>query len=70
MPNFKDLAARPLSVERLVSDLDLIALELKPGTADVVFVPGALRQDPEKPRTDPPEYVRDIQRLAVATGHT
>lgn len=53
---------------REVSDLGLVALELKPGTADVVFVPGALRQDPEKPRTDPPEYVRDIQRLAVATG--
>lgn len=53
---------------REVSDLDLVASELKPGTADLVFVPGALRQDPEKPRTDPPEYVRDIQRLAVATG--
>lgn len=53
---------------REVSDLDLVALELKPGTADIVFVPGALRQDPEKPRTDPPEYVRDIQRLAIATG--
>jgi len=52
---------------REVSDLDLVALELKPGTTDVVFVPGALRQDPEKPRTYPPEYVRDIQRLAVAT---
>jgi omega-amidase len=53
---------------REVSDIDLISLELKPGTAEVVFVPGALRQDPEKPRTDPPEYVREIQRLAVATG--
>ena len=53
---------------REVSDLDLLTEELKPGTAEIIFVPGALRQDPEKPRTDPPEYVRDIQRLAVATG--
>ena len=34
----------------------------------MVFVPGALRQDPDKPRTDPPEYVRRIQALARATG--
>lgn len=51
-----------------VGDSGLVAEDLKPGTAELVFVPGALRQDPEKPRTDPPEYVRDIQRLAVATG--
>jgi predicted amidohydrolase len=53
---------------REVEDLDLVAAELLPGTVDVVFVPGALRQDPDKPRTDPPEYVRNIQRLARATG--
>ena len=53
---------------REVGDLALMAEELKPGTAELIFVPGALRQDPEKPRTDPPQYVRDIQRLAVATG--
>jgi predicted amidohydrolase len=52
---------------REVCDLELVAAELPPGTVDVIFVPGALRQDPEKPRTDPPEYVRDIQRLAAAT---
>ena len=52
---------------REVSDVALLTQELKPGTAEVIFVPGALRQDPEKPRTDPPEYVRDIQHLAVAT---
>ncbi|MEO8310680.1 MAG: carbon-nitrogen hydrolase family protein [Caldimonas sp.] len=52
---------------REVADLERVAAELAPGTVDVVFVPGALRQDPEKPRTDPPEYVRDIQRLSVAT---
>jgi predicted amidohydrolase len=53
---------------REVCDLELIAAQLPPGTADVVFVPGALRQDPDKARTDPPEYVRSIQRLARATG--
>lgn len=52
---------------REVADLALIAPTLQPGVADVIFVPGALRQDPEKPRTDPPQYVRDIQRLACAT---
>jgi hypothetical protein len=30
-------------------------------------VPGALRQDPDRPRSDPPEYVRNLQRLAAAT---
>lgn len=52
---------------REVGDLALVAAELPPGTVDLIFVPGALRQDPEKPVTDPPEYVRDIQRLAAAT---
>ena len=58
----------PAVICREVSDLDLVAQQLNPGAADIVFVPGALRQDPEKLRTDPPEYVRDIQRLAMATG--
>ena len=52
---------------REVCDLELVAPQLAPGTVDLVFVPGALRQDHDKPRTDPPEYVRDIQRLAAAT---
>lgn len=52
---------------REVGDLDLVASELKPQGVDLIFVPGALRQDPDKPRTDPPEYVRDIQRLAATT---
>ena len=30
-------------------------------------MPGALRQDPDKPRTDPPEYVHKIQRLALSS---
>jgi predicted amidohydrolase len=52
---------------REVGDLDQVVADLPPGSADLIFVPGALRQDPDKPRTDPPEYVRDIQRLAAAT---
>lgn len=52
---------------REVEDLDSVTAQLPPGTVDLIFVPGALRQDPDKPRTDPPEYVRKIQRLAHAT---
>ena len=52
---------------REVEDLELIATELPPGAVDLIFVPGALRQDPDKPRTDPPDYVRNIQRLAQLT---
>lgn len=52
---------------REVHDLDHVSSELPPGAVDVIFVPGALRQDPEKPRTEPPEHVKAIQRLALAT---
>ena len=52
---------------REVDDIDRVRAELPPGSVDLIFVPGALRQDPDKPRTDPPQYVRDIQRLAAAT---
>jgi predicted amidohydrolase len=74
---FKRGAVRPIGtmhglrcsavICREVEDLELVSAELAPGTVDLIFVPGALRQDPEKPRTDPPEYVRNIQRLARAT---
>jgi len=53
---------------REVGDLDAVSEDLSRGTVDLIFVPGALRQDPAKPRTEPPQYVQDIQRLAVATG--
>jgi predicted amidohydrolase len=52
---------------REVEDIELVSAALPPGTVDLIFVPGALRQAPEKPRTDPPKYVRDIQRLAQTT---
>jgi predicted amidohydrolase len=51
---------------REIEDVDSISMELPPGSAQLVLVPGALRQDPEKPRTDPPPYVANIQRLAAA----
>ena len=51
---------------REVGDLDQVCSELAE-PVDLIFVPGALRQDPDKPKTDPPEFVRDIQRLAAAT---
>ena len=53
---------------REVGDLDSVTKELPSGSSDLVFVPGALRQDPDKPREEPPEYVRNIARLAAATG--
>jgi omega-amidase len=52
---------------REVSDLAQVSAELPAGSVDLIFVPGALRQDPTLPRTDPPEYVHDILRLARAT---
>jgi omega-amidase len=52
---------------REVEDLALTTAQLPAGTVDVIWLPGALRQDPEKPRTDPPEYVHNAMRLAAAT---
>jgi len=53
---------------REVADLEIVVRELPRGQTDLIFVPGALRQDPARPDTDPPEYVQDIARLAAATG--
>lgn len=52
---------------REVEDWPQIAPALPPGHVDLIVVPGWLRQDPEKPRTDPPAYVRHVQQLAAAT---
>jgi predicted amidohydrolase len=52
---------------REISDWTAIAPTLPPGTVDLIVVPGALRQDPDKPRSEPPPYVAEIQQLAVAT---
>jgi predicted amidohydrolase len=53
---------------REIEDLEHIEAELPSEAVDVLLVPGALRQDPEKPRSDPPPYVENLRRLASATG--
>ena len=52
---------------REVSDFDQVTGDVPKGAADLIFVPGALRQDPDKPVSDPPPYVDDIRALAAAT---
>lgn len=53
---------------REVSDLEEVSAQVPKGAVDVIFVPGALRQDPEKPFSDPPAYVDDMRAIAVTTG--
>lgn len=53
---------------REVNDFDQVTADVPSGSADLVFLPGALRPDPAKPPTDPPEFVIDAQRLAAAMG--
>ncbi len=53
---------------REVEDAELVTAELPLGSVDMVFIPGALRQDPEKPKANPPQFVRNIQRIAQLTG--
>jgi len=53
---------------REVGDLKDVTAAVPRGSADLIFVPGSLRQDPEKPFSDPPQYVEDIQAIAIATG--
>lgn len=53
---------------REVGDFSSVTSEVPPGSADLIFVPGALRQDPAMPFADPPAYVDDMRALALATG--
>lgn len=53
---------------REIEEFESIVAALPAGTVDLIFVPGALRQDPDKPVSDPPPYVNDIRSLALATG--
>lgn len=53
---------------REVCDFDQVTEEIPRDAVDLIFVPGALRQDPDKPPTDPPPYVEDMRALALATG--
>ena len=53
---------------REVCDFDQVTEDIPKSSVDLIFVPGSLRQDPDKPPSDPPPYVDDIRALAVATG--
>jgi predicted amidohydrolase len=53
---------------REVADLAQVAADIPKGSTDLIFVPGSLRQDPDKPKSDPPPYVEDIRAIALATG--
>ena len=53
---------------REIGDLNAVSQEVPHGSADLIFVPGSLRQDPDKPFSDPPPYVDDMRAIAVATG--
>jgi len=53
---------------REVEDDELVREQLSPGSVDLVFWPGQMRPDPDKPVVDPPEHVAQAQRLAQALG--
>ena len=53
---------------REISDFDQIIDDLPRGSVDLIFIPGALRQDPDKPPSDPPPYMDDIRALGFATA--
>jgi predicted amidohydrolase len=53
---------------REVGDFDQVTTDVPKGSADLIFVPGSLRQDPDLPLSDPPPYVEEIRALAIATG--
>lgn len=49
---------------REIDDFDRVCSQLPAGTTDLVFWPGSMRPDPEKPVQDPPEHVVKAQNLA------
>lgn len=49
---------------REIDDAPQIAQELAPCMPQIVVWPGALRPDPDLPRTDPPDHVRRAQAFA------
>lgn len=53
---------------REVEDLADVVPQVRSGGAQLVFWPGAMRPDPEKPPADPPEHVVRAQELARMTG--
>lgn len=71
---FRPGAGRPVSVLhgmrcsavicREIEDEAQVLEQLKAGSVDLVFWPGQMRPDPDKPVTDPPEHVVQAQQLA------
>lgn len=53
---------------REVEDHDLVAAQLPLGSADLLFWPGQMRPDPNKPVTDPPQHVQQAQTIARSAG--
>lgn len=53
---------------REVEDFDAVTAQLPPGRAQLLFWPGQMRPDPDKPASDPPAHVQQAQALARATG--
>lgn len=53
---------------REVEDFAAVTAQLPPGSAELLFWPGQMRPDPDKPVCDPPEHVQQAQALARATG--
>ena len=53
---------------REVEDHDHVLRQLPPGSVDLVFWPGHMRPDPEKPVQDPPEHVTRAQEMARSLG--
>jgi omega-amidase len=51
-----------------IEDHDAICTQLPSGSADLLFWPGLMRPDPDKPPIDPPEHVTQAQRLAKSIG--
>jgi predicted amidohydrolase len=49
---------------REVEDHIQLSKDLPPGSVDMIFLPGSLRQDPDKPVSDPPPYVDDMRAIA------
>lgn len=53
---------------REVEDLEQICEQLSLGAAELIFWPGLMRPDPDKPITDPPAHIAHGQRLAEQLG--
>jgi omega-amidase len=53
---------------REIEDHALVLAQLRADPPSLVFWPGQMRPDPEKPAVEPPEHVQDAMRLARDSG--